>query len=339
MAPETTVVAAAVAPTVNPVVSFENGESPFPKSDGPMPAVAEPELAEESSSFPEQYVLLAAVPAAEIEAELDEKAVAVPAVVSNLNGAAGNPQLLKAERWEVRLVSKAASGLRRAFPQKPRFRVINELLDGFLKERQARERLNLNHWPEYGQRFLEGLAERWKVQEGNRLAAIPTFLMAKRKEVLRRALAITDNLPDAEAAVAESDLEYLTGAVEDEFYPLAVSRNAVDIVRQRQNGQDAFVPLERAFEVGDDCAAGEDEDIEGHCRFSSEPSAAGCDAKDPLQILVDRRNRHLARTRKSKAKKRARTRRKYKWIRRKLWGQKLKIGPKNGTEMTRSFDY
>ena len=106
MAPETTVVAAVVAPAANLAVSFRNGEPQFPKSDGPMPVATETELAEESSSFPEQYVLLQAVPAAEREAELKEKAVAAP--------------VAKAEASDRQLVKAASSQLSREFPQKSR---------------------------------------------------------------------------------------------------------------------------------------------------------------------------------------------------------------------------
>lgn len=245
----------------------------------------------------------------------------------------------QAKSWEIPLVFKAASTLRQTLPQKPLVRVIKELLVGLLAEKEGRERLNLNHWPEYGPRFLEDLAAKWKVQEEKRVQAIPAFLTAKRKEVLRIALAITDNLTDAEIAVAESDFDYLTGAVEEAFYPLAVKRNALDIVRKRQSGQDVFVPIERVFEAGDDCAADPDEHLDAQSRFASEPSATGCDAKDPLQILVDRKDRHLARTRKSKAKKKAATQRKYWWIRQKKWGQKLANGAGIVNETPRPLDY
>ena len=79
-----------------------------------MPAAAEPELAEKSLPFPEQYVLLQAVPAAERQAELAEKADAAPTA--------------QAEASDIRLVMDVSTELSQEFPQKPRHRIIDELL-------------------------------------------------------------------------------------------------------------------------------------------------------------------------------------------------------------------
>ena len=155
------------------------------------------------------------------------------------------------EPWEFKLVFKAARRLRRAFPQKPYIRVVNELLKGLLTGRRVRERLNLNHWPKHGPRFIESLAQLWKVRESKRIEAIPAFLMMNRKEALKLALAITNNLPDAEIAVAESEFEHLISAVGEEQYPASVQRNALEMVKKRQTGEDFYLPLEQAFEAGD----------------------------------------------------------------------------------------
>ncbi len=264
--------------------------------------------------------------------------VAVPVVTAapTPSAIAGpDPAPLVWEKWEVRLASKTATQLRRRFPQKPRLKVINELLDGMLEERKARELLNLNHWPEYGPGFLGSLAEKWKLHEAARLEAMPGFLKANRKGMLNLALSVAGNLPDAELAVAESDFEYLTGAADQAFYPLSVKRNAVDIVRKRERGAEAVLPLDRVFEAGDDCLVELDDDSEGVARFSSQSPASFSDGKDPLQVLLDRRSRHLARTRKSKAKKKLLTRRKYKDSRRKKWAKKLGIHAKSGADLPR----
>ena len=261
--------------------------------------------------------------------------VAVPASVSTVSTLAETPPHTW-EKWELSLASKTATKLRRRFPQKPRFKVINELLDGMREERQARERLNLNHWPEYGPRFLETLAENWRVEEAKRLDAIPAFLKATRKQMLGLALAVTDNLPDAEAAIAESELEYLTGAVlNDASYPITVKRNALDEVKRRERGSEVLTPLERVFEAGDDCAGEADADSDGVAKVASQPKVAGSDGRDPLQVLLDRKSRHLRRSNLSRAKKRLASRRKHKDSRRKKWAGKLGIGPESGADSPR----
>lgn len=266
--------------------------------------------------------------------QISSTVVAVP-VAQAVVAALQEPVQPVAEAWEIRLVKAAAARLGRSFPQKPRHKVIEELLDGLMEEKQARLFLNLNHWPEHGPRFLEALAQRWRVQEAERLGRIPSFLAAKHKDALKLALAVTDNLPDADEAVAQSDFELLTDAVKEAFYPLAVKRNALDIVRAREGRGSA--PLEGAFGGSDD-GGEETVDILLH-RLQSEPVAAGSDGKDPLRVLLERKSRHLARTQRSKAKNKAATDGKHRWVKQKLWGQKLGIGAKIGNDSPRSSDY
>ncbi|MBI5631609.1 MAG: hypothetical protein HY921_12090 [Elusimicrobia bacterium] len=266
--------------------------------------------------------------------QISSVVVAVP-VAESVVATLPEPVEPVAEAWEIRLVKAAAARLGRSFPQKPRHKVIEELLDGLMEEKQSRQLQNLNHWPEHGPRFLEALAQRWRVQEAARLERIPAVLAAKHEGALKLAFAITDNLPDADEAVAQSDFEFLTDAVKEDFYPLAVKRNSLDIVRDREGH--GVVPLEGAFDGSDD-GGEETVDILLH-RLQSEPVAAGSDGKDPLRILLDRKSRHLARTQRSKAKKKAATDGKHRWVKQKLWGQKLGIGAKIGNDSPRSSDY
>ena len=194
----------------------------------------------------------------------------------------------QAEAWEIGLVQAAAPELSQEFPQKPRDRVIEELLSGLMEERHARQARNLNHWPEYGPRFLGRLAGQWKVDEAKRLKRIVVFLKDRRKSAVSLAFAVADNLADAEAAVSETDLDLLGGAVQEESYLLAVKRNALDLVRRRQFEQGMFVPLADAFQAVHE----EREDsMEGmFCaeRLDREPSTQCCDETDPLEVLIRR---------------------------------------------------
>ncbi|MFA5140471.1 MAG: hypothetical protein WC728_14675 [Elusimicrobiota bacterium] len=153
---------------------------------------------------------------------------------------------------EIRLVEQTVSRLSRRFCQKPRAKIVNELLAGLLEEKRARQARNLDHWPEHGPKFLARLAKRWKVDEAKRLNRTAAVLRERRRDAAKLALAITDNRTDAEVAVSDSDLDLLADAVKERFYLLAVKRNALDVVRRRQLEQDKFVPLEEAFETADD---------------------------------------------------------------------------------------
>jgi hypothetical protein len=204
-------------------------------------------------------------------------AAAVPAV---------NP-----EAWEIRLVKETSSRLASEFPQKPKHRIISELLAGLLEEKQSRQARNLNHWPEYGPKFLLRLAAQWQEEETRRLDRVAVFLKARRKDAVRLALAITDNRADAEAAVSDADLDLLSGAVKEKFYLLAAKRNALDLVRRRKFEAEMFVPLEQAFGPGDDQSDDPAEGMGGSDCLGGEPPAADCDSLDPLDILVQREER------------------------------------------------
>jgi len=120
---------------------------------------------------------------------------------------------------EIRLVEQTVSRLSRRFCQKPRAKIINELLAGLLEEKRARQARNLDHWPEHGPKFLARLAKRWKVDEAKRLNRIAAVLKERRRDAARLALAITDNRTDAEVAVSDSDLDLLADAVKGTFPP------------------------------------------------------------------------------------------------------------------------
>ena len=194
----------------------------------------------------------------------------------------------KAEAWEIKLVKETTSRLAQKFTQKPQHRIINELLTGLLEEKQARQASNLNHWPEYGPKFLARLAVQWKADEAKRIKRIPVFLKERHKNAVRFALAVTDNLPDAEAAVSETDLDLLSGAVKEESYLVAVKMDALDLVRRRQVEQGKYVPLEEAFDTAGDGGEDSMEGMGGAERLDCEPSGQGCDEMDPLEILVRR---------------------------------------------------
>ncbi len=274
MALETTVVATVVTLTANPAVSFGNGEPQFTKSSGPMPAAAEPELAEKSLPFPEQYVLLQAVPAAEREAELKEKAVAAPAT--------------KAAASDIRLVKAASSQLSREFPQKSRRKVVKELLDGLLKEKREREARNLNHWPEYGPKYLARLAAQWKVDEAERLDQVGQFIAANHAPAVEFARRITRDRDMAEMAVRQTYLELLKGQTEIATFYHALKMNARNVLEKRATEVSRFGALDgiassvrMSRSLSPDFSMGDDEvDID----FPS----SHLEDQDPLDILIAR---------------------------------------------------
>jgi hypothetical protein len=276
MVPEITVVAAVVAPAVNPVVSSTNGEPQFPKSDGPMPAAAEPELAEESSSFPEQYVLLAAIPTAEKEAELDEKAASAPAFSAP-------------ESWETKLVEQAAQRQAKHYPSKTSAQLVDELLAKLRAEKADRLSRNLNHWSEHAPRFLEQViaASRQAYLQRRRDARV--LLRTRHAKIIRVLESITRDREAAEAIAADTYKELIEGRTTGGTFFNAAIMNARNYLESQSNEQGKTVPLDNSlFDASCEDSEGSDDAL------TFEPTSQTVEDQDPLEILIHREERQEA---------------------------------------------
>jgi hypothetical protein len=316
MAPETTVVAAVVAPTAKPVVSFENGEAQFTKSDEPMPAAAGPKLAEGSSSFPEQHVLLQAVPAAEIEAELREKAVAAPAANNEVQPGAA-PTSGVQDAWQVELVDQAAGRLAESLLHRTPKEIADDLLKRLLQEKEARQRLNLNHWSDYAPAYLNKMVRSLSNQEAWRRRAIDAFFRSDYEKACAIAQAGLDTREEAEDAVSEAFVRVQRGRPLKLFY--RVLKDVV-IMRRRKKKKESglFISMEEI----PSSARGQHMDPDAELSASSLPIG---EYPDTLTVLMDRRNTRARPLMVGQAKKRPKMRR----VRRSMWiGELEKSRPK-----------
>lgn len=226
---------------------------------------------------------------------------------------------VEATPWEVALAAKAASRLVRTFPHKPAARIKKELIASLLAERTSREGQGLNHWRKYAPAFLKRLVPQWSAEERRRLERVSAKIRASSTDALKLAFAITDNLPDGQRAVSDSNLELLTGACREKYYLLSVKRNSLDIVRRRQLEQGIFVTWEEILGNMSDSGEDAEESVSGPQPEDSEPATQASDELDPLEILLRREEAAAFSSTVASARKH----RRWRFCKRKKWARPL----------------
>ena len=202
--------------------------------------------------YPEQHVLLQTVPAAEIKAELAEKAVAAPA----------------AHCAERKLAREAAKSLKQ--PHKTPAQIVDDLLARLLEVKRRRELKGLNHWDQFAPAYLRELAVR---HEYLRRRAVEAFFRSERPRALARAAAKLGERCDAEDAVSDAYLRLLAGKTGPSHFYRILSQICIDRKRARASAAKLF-SREHAPQ------------FEGEATAFADPPCAILSQGDPLNILL-----------------------------------------------------
>jgi len=80
---------------------------------------------------------------------------------------------------------------------------------------------------------------------------IETFIQRNQRAAYALALSITDNPFQADWVVSDTNLELWNGQLREEFYFLAIKRNALNLIEKLSVEQDIYVPLENCFRSND----------------------------------------------------------------------------------------
>ena len=210
------------------------------------------------------------------------------------------PQVVESYQQENKLVHEAVLARAKDVPGKTPKEIAEFLLEELLKKKQLCESQNLNHWehfaPHYAHRLLQWLSAKRRREIGE-------FIKANQSRALSKARSIVRNRSSAQEVVAETNFELLTGKFPNEdYYFLALNRNACDFLRRRRGEFKKFISINTASED-----------------FSLSPVSSLTEAHDPLEILIEREEREEIHRQVQAAKKDIR----WRYIKRRAWAKPL----------------
>lgn len=185
------------------------------------------------------------------------------------------------EPWEIALAEEAGFRLAESIPHLSTESLAAELRRRLLQERRSRERQNLNHWPRHAPRYLNALVRSLANREAWRRRRIDAFYRSDYAKACTIAGARVPSPEEAEDAAAEAFARLVANRTSIRYFYRTLNQVIVD--RQRQ------LEVERAMFAGlDDPSA----PVGGRGGAVLE-RAASCrgDSRDPINVLMDRRNR------------------------------------------------
>lgn len=237
------------------------------------------------------------------------------------------PAVTAEESWEAKLAGQVARVHATKIPGRTPKEIADELLARLLAKKQFRQVHNLNHWENYAPDYLLRLA-RWMAHE--RKKAIEAFIQNNTVGAYSLAFAVTDDSFRADWVVSDTNLELWDGRLREEFYFLAIKRNALDFMEKLGYEEEHFPPLEGGF-----VREGEDEDEPLRAdEIGAEPGAALGLETDPLGTLIKQEDEAEIAKLLRVAKKIARKSRKYWWLRQKQWGRDANFLRKSGRKVS-----
>jgi len=178
--------------------------------------------------------------------------------------------------------NEVAAWLAENLPQNSPKSIVDGVLGRLQRKKTQRESKGLNHWEEYGPKYLQRLLRRSEpIRRAHRLTA---FIASNHGEAVEFARRITGNLALAEEAVSRTYLEFLSGRTDEARFYHALKMNARNLLESRDRGHRRSESLEsltasvsaRRFLSGDDTPATVD--------FPS----SRLEDQDPLDILIER---------------------------------------------------
>lgn len=252
---------------------------------------------------------------------------AVSVVVSNLAVPSIDPAIAAVPSWEAALADKIARDHAKDIPGRTPREIADALLARLLEKKAFRGARNLNHWPQYAPEYLVRLA-RWMAHE--RKKEIELFIQRSSVGAYSLALAVTDDSFRADWIVSDTNLELWDGRLREEFYFLAVKRNALDFMEKLGRELETFEALEGSFVQE---AEDEDEPLSPD-EPGPEPGTVLGQEADPPGTLIQAAEDADFEEQVSQAMKIARSSRKYWWIRQKRWGKALGIGARRHSKVS-----
>lgn len=233
--------------------------------------------------------------------------------------------------WERKLVKRiAASHAEDFFEQKPEI-VAAKLLHLLMEERSRRWFRRLVEWPDHAERVALDLLE-WLFNDAEWKVRVEKFIKKNHGRALAFVEAMLKNQWESEDARAETYVELLERKTTTRFFFRALRANARNRLEGLATFRDRGESLETFLELS---GAAETQRMLGLAVESvfEEPLSHRFEDQDLLDILLQRRERRQNTRLSNRAKKIARSQRKYRWIRNKKWGRKLGIGAKCVTDL------